>query len=68
MFFIPQATGMSRIERSRSRYLPLLWPVRQSVVAVEHIDVLVTLGLLSKQHVTHTPISHVSLSPRNEIW
>ena len=52
---------MSRIERSRSRYLPLLWLVRQSGAAVEHNDVKVTLGLLSKQHVTHTPISHVSL-------
>ena len=29
--------------------------------AVEHIDILVTLGLLSKQQVVHTPISHVSL-------
>ena len=43
------------------QYLPLLWPVRQSGAAVEHIDVILTLGLLSKQHVSHTPISHVSL-------
>ena len=51
---------MSRIERVR--YLPLLWPVRQSGAAVEHNDIIVTLGLPSKQHVTHTPISHVSLA------
>ena len=29
--------------------------------AVKHNDVILTLGLLSKQHVAHTPISHVSL-------
>ena len=34
---------------------------RQSGAAVEHNDVIMTLVLLSKQHVTHTPISHVSL-------
>ena len=42
-------------------YLPLLWPVQQSWAAVEHNDVILTLGLLSKQHVAHTAISHVSL-------
>ena len=55
-----QPTRTSRIECSCLRYLPLLWPVRQSVVAVAHNDLKLTLGLLSKQHVTHTPISHVS--------
>ena len=39
----------------------MLWPVQQSGAAVKHNDIIVTLGLLSKQHVTHTPISHVSL-------
>ena len=58
-----RATRTSRIERSRSRYLPLLWLVRQSGAAVEHNDFILTLGLLlSKQHVAHTPISHVSLN------
>ena len=52
---------MCRIERSRLPYLPLLWLVRQSGAAVEHNDVIVTLGLLSKQHITQTPISHVFL-------
>ena len=51
-------TGM---EHTRVRYLPLLWPVRQSGAAVEHNDFIVTLGLLNKQHIMHTPISHVSL-------
>ena len=54
--------SMSRIERSHSWYLPLLWPVRQSGAAVEHNDAILTLALLSKQHVAHTPICHVSLS------
>ena len=45
----------------RMQYLPLLWPVRQSGAAVEHNYVRVTLGLLSKQHVANTPISHFSL-------
>ena len=36
--------------------LPLLWPVGQSGAAVEHNDGIVTLGLLSKQHVMHTPL------------
>ena len=49
------------IERSRLQYLPLVWPVRQSGAAVEHNDVTVTLGLLNKQHIAHTPISCVSL-------
>ena len=31
------------------------------MAAVEHNDVILTLGLLSKQHVAHTAISHVSL-------
>ena len=35
-------------------YLPLLWPVRQSGAAVEHNDVILYLGLLSKQHVNPT--------------
>jgi hypothetical protein len=51
----------SRIEHSRLRYLPLLWPVQQLGAAVELNDVIVTLGLLSKQHIMHTPISHASL-------
>ena len=42
---------------SRAQYLPLLWPVRQSEAAVEHNEVILYLGLLSKQLVTHTPIS-----------
>ena len=58
-------TRTSRIERLRLRYLPLLWPVRQLGAAVEHNDVILTLGLLSKQHVAHTPISHVSLAMAN---
>ena len=29
--------------------------------AVKHNDVILTLGLLGKQHVKHTPINHVSL-------
>ena len=52
---------MSRIEHSRSRYLPLLWPVQQLGAALEHNDVILSLGLLSKQPITNTPISHVSL-------
>ena len=48
------------IERSCLRYLPLFWPVWQSGAAVEYNDIILTLGLLSKQHVAHTPISHVS--------
>ena len=50
------------IEPSRLRYLPLLWPVCQLGAAVEHNDVILTLGLLSKQSVVHTPVSHVSFS------
>ena len=38
------------------RYLPLVWPVRQSKAAVEHNDVILT-----SLCVVHTPISHVSL-------
>jgi hypothetical protein len=53
-------TRTSRIERSCLRYLPLLWP-RQLGAAVEHNDVILTLGLLSKQHIAHNPMSHVSL-------
>ena len=63
------AYGPSQRERvglnSRAQYLPLLWPVRQLGAAVKHNDVIVTLGLLSKQHVGHTPISHVSLLVHN---
>ena len=55
----PKSKRMSRIECSRSQYLPLLWPVQQSWAAVEHNDVILTLGLLSEHH---TPISHVSLA------
>ena len=55
------ATTITRIERSRLRYLPLLWPLQQSGPAVKDNDVIVTLGQLSKQHVAHTPIEHVSL-------
>ena len=29
----------------RARYLPLLWPVQQLGAAVEHNDVMLTLGL-----------------------
>ena len=50
---------MSRIECPSLRYLPL--PVQHSGAAGEHNDVIVTLGLLSKQNVMHTPRSHVSL-------
>ena len=50
---------MSRIERSHLGHLPLLWPVRQSGAAVKHNDVTLTLGLLSKQHIAHTPTIHV---------
>ena len=35
--------------------------VQQLEAAVEPNDVIVTLGLLSKQHIMHTPISHISL-------
>ena len=45
------------IERSCLRYLPLFWPVWQSGAAVEYNDIILTLGLLSKQHVAHTPIT-----------
>ena len=55
------STTTTGIERSCLRYLPLLWPVWQSGAAVEHNDVILTLGLLSKQYVAHTPTSHVSL-------
>jgi hypothetical protein len=44
---------MTGIECSHSRYLSLLWPVRQSGAVVEHSDVILTLGLLSKQLVAH---------------
>ena len=43
------------------RYLPLLWPVRQSGAAVEHNDLILILGLHTTSRVVHTPISHVSL-------
>ena len=46
---------------TRARYLPLVWPVWQSGAAVEHNDVILTLGLHINGHVVHTPISHVSL-------
>ena len=55
-----KAMRTSRIERSRSQYLPLLWPLRQLGAAVQHNGVILTLGLLRKQDVTHTHISHVS--------
>ena len=45
--------------------LPLLWPVQQSGAAVKHNDIIVTLGLLSKQQVAYTPVSHVSLGRTN---
>ena len=54
-------TRTSRIERSCLQYLSLLWSVRQSGATFEHNDVKLTLGLLSKQHSAHTPMSHVSL-------
>ena len=47
---LSQYTRTSRIELSCLPYLPMLWPVRQSGAAVEHNDVIVTLGLLRKQH------------------
>ena len=46
-------------------YLPFIWLVWQSGTAVEHNDVIVTLGLVSIQHVAKTPVSHVSWS---SIW
>ena len=52
---------MSRIERAHMQYLPLLWPVWQLGAAVEHNDVILTLGLHTTSCVAHTPISHVSL-------
>ena len=52
-------TRTSRIECTQ--YLPLDWPLRQSEAAVEHNDVILTLGLHTTGHVAHTPISHVSL-------
>ena len=48
----PKSKRMSRIECSRSQYLPLLWPVQQSWAAVEHNDVILTLGLLTG-HLRH---------------
>ena len=56
---------MSRIKHSRLQYLPLLWQVRQFGAAIEHNDVIMTLGYLRKQLVVNTPISHVSLSAIN---
>ena len=50
------------IERSRLQYLPLVWPVRQSGAAVEHNDVILTLGLHTTCRVLHTSKSHVSLA------
>ena len=38
-----------------------VWLMRQSGAAVEHNDVILTLGLISKQHVPETPISNVSM-------
>ena len=57
--FIARTT--TGIERSRLGYLPLLWPVPQSGADVEHNDIILTLGLPSKQHIAYTPTSHVSL-------
>ena len=54
-------TTTTGIERARTQYLPLLWQVRQSGAAVEHNNVILTLGLHTTGRVTHTPISHVSL-------
>ena len=39
----------------------LLWPVQQLGAAVEHYDVILTLGLHTTNRVVHTPICHVSL-------
>ena len=47
----------TRIERARVRYLPLLWPERQSGAAVEHNDVILTLG----SNVSATPIGQMGL-------
>ena len=44
------------------QYQPLLWPVWQSGAAVEHNNVILTLGLHTNGHITHTPIRHVSLA------
>ena len=40
---------------------PLVWPVRQTRAAVEHNDVILTLGLHTTGLIAHTPIRHVSL-------
>ena len=52
---------MSRIERAHMQYLPLLWPVWQLGAAVEHNDVILTLGLHAIGHVAHTHTSHISM-------
>ena len=53
---------MSRIECARAPHLPLLWPARQWLAAVEHNDVTPTLDLHTTGRVAHTPISHVSFA------
>ena len=40
----------------------VLWPVWQLGAAVEHYDVILTLGLHTTSRVAHTPIIYVSLS------
>ena len=47
-------------------YLPLVWLVRQTWAAVEHNDVILTLGLHTTGPAAHTPISHVSLCKGNK--
>ena len=65
MFYFPNEQSMTTtgIKHSHLQYLHLLWPVLQSGAAVEHNDIILTLGLLSKQHIAHSPIgiSHISL-------
>ena len=58
---VAQRYWLNRIERSHSWSLPLLWPVRQLEADVKHNDVIVTLGLLSKQHVARTHIQVIFL-------
>ena len=57
------SVSMSDILNARAVYLSLLWPVWQLGAAVEHDDVILTLGIyipLAASHTLHT-ISHVSL-------
>ena len=53
-------TIMTGIEHGHARYLSLVCLVQQLGAAVEHKDVILTLGFHTG-HVIPTPISHVSL-------